>query len=259
MFTGFNIKFPEYEVITPQTKKSFTVRSLTVQEEEKLKGSLVTPGKILDHLNTCIYECIVKKPDTCKDYNSFLKNVTIKDRDALLYGLYHITYDDIRNYDITCTSCGNKHPVTVKASDTFNYNEYPGDSSILERVIPLPLPVTKGVTAYIKQPTLEDEIKLTKEVAGLTDASTESLIILKFEQDDAQQKKPISYEQRNEILEGYLQLLPRDRKEIHKVYLENFGKYGIELKMKAECPKCGFSEVTNIDLVESFFRNVLSI
>ena len=258
MFTGFHIKFPEYEVITPQTKNSFTLRSLTVQEEEKLKASLVTPGKILDHLNTCIYDCMVKKPDNCKDYASFLKNTTVKDRDALLYGLYHITYEDIRNYDVQCPSCSHKHQITIKASDTFNINEYPGND-VLTKTIKLDLPVSLGVTAYIKQPTLEDEIKLTKEVTGVNDASTESLIVSKFEQDNPKSKTSDVYDQRNEILEGYLQLLPRDRKEIHKTYIENFGKYGIELKMKVDCPKCGNGEVTNIDLVESFFRNILSI
>ena len=55
MFKGFDVKYPEYEVITPQTKLSFTVRSLNVREEERLKGSLMTPTKIHEHLNKCIY------------------------------------------------------------------------------------------------------------------------------------------------------------------------------------------------------------
>jgi len=109
MFTGFNIKYPEYEVITPQTKLSYNVRSLTVQEEERLKGSLLSP------MHT-------KKPDHITDYESFLKNTTLKDRDALLYGLYHITYENIRNFDVSCTSCGKTYPITVKVSDTFNIN-----------------------------------------------------------------------------------------------------------------------------------------
>jgi len=30
-FKGFAVQYPEYEVITPQTKQSFTLRSLNVQ------------------------------------------------------------------------------------------------------------------------------------------------------------------------------------------------------------------------------------
>ena len=48
MFRGFNLKYPEYEVITPQTKRSFTLRSLNVSEEENMKGSMMTPLKITE-------------------------------------------------------------------------------------------------------------------------------------------------------------------------------------------------------------------
>ena len=81
MFIGFNLQYPEYEVITPQTHLSFTVRTLSVSDEERLKGSLMTPAKVTEHLNKCIYETLVKKPDTIKEYKDFLKLVTLKDRD----------------------------------------------------------------------------------------------------------------------------------------------------------------------------------
>ena len=48
MFTGFNIKFPEYEIICPQSKLSYTSRSLNVQEEENLRGSFLTPNKVAE-------------------------------------------------------------------------------------------------------------------------------------------------------------------------------------------------------------------
>ena len=56
MFQGFNIAYPEYEVITPQTKRSYHVRSLSVQEEEKLKASLLTPSK--ERLTISLYNWI---------------------------------------------------------------------------------------------------------------------------------------------------------------------------------------------------------
>ena len=40
MFTTFHAKYPEYEVITPQTKLSFTVRSLTVSEEATYRAQV---------------------------------------------------------------------------------------------------------------------------------------------------------------------------------------------------------------------------
>lgn len=258
-FTGFNLKFPEYEVITPQTKLSFNVRSLSVQEEERLKGSLMTPTKITEHLNKCIYDALEKKPDLIKDYDSFLKNVTIKDRDALLYGLYHITYEEIRNYMVRCGKCNGEYPVTVKASSTFNFNSYP-EKDVLTKRVKVKLPVSKVVTATIKQPTLFDEIFAMKELLNTPGSSidtiTETLIIDKFEQDIQEKTEPVTYTDRQDIIDAYRSLPAKDKREIHDNYMENFGKYAIELKMKSFCASCGTEETLDIDLVENFFRMV---
>lgn len=259
-FTGFNIQYPEYEVITPQTKQSFTVRSMNVQEEERLKGSLVTALKVAEHLNSCLYESIVKKPDNITDLDSFMRNTTLKDRDALLYGLYHITYEEIRNYQVKCTHCGHSYPVTVQASSTFNYNAYPG-KDILSVKQKVELPKSKGVFAYIKQPTLFDELYAIKNFGnnpGTTiDLITETLIIDKFEQDTSTGSL-VSYTDRIDIIDAYMSLPAKDKRAIYQTYEENFGKYGIELKMKSFCNSCGKDDIYNIELVENFFRSLYS-
>jgi hypothetical protein len=260
-FTGFNVQYPEYEVITPQTKQSFTLRSLNVSEEERLKGSLVTPSKIADHLNTCIFQSIVKKPETITTLESFLKATTLKDRDALLYGLYHITYEEIRNYKLTCSKCSNEYDVTIQASSTFNFNPYPGEDIIKERAI-FELPITKGVIVTLKQPTLFDEMMGIKSLASRPGSTleliTETLIIEKFEQDVSERKEPVNYSDRVDVIDAYMSLPARDKREIFKVYSEKFGVYGIDLKMKANCTSCGNEDIHNLDLVESFFRSLYS-
>jgi len=259
MFIGFNVPLPEYEVLTPQTHLSFNVRSLNVQEEERLKGSLMTPTKITEHLNKCIYEAIVKKPEGITEFKHFLQKLTIKDRDSLLYGLYHITYEDIRNYDVKCSNCRKDFPVTVKASDTFNFNAYPDNDILLKRV-KVDLPKTKGVTAWIKQPTLEDELTSIKSLSsrpGTTmDIITETLIIEKFEQDKENSTEPIIISERIDVIDAYRSLPAKDKRNIYEKYNEEFGKYGIELKMQTFCQHCGNEEVVSIDLVENFFRMV---
>ena len=261
MFKGFNVKFPEYEVITPQTKESYTLRSLTVQEEERLKGSLMTPSKVHEHLNKCIYDSIVSKPDAIVEYEDFLKHVTLKDRDALLYGLYHISYEEIRNYDVTCSSCRKDYPVTVQASSTFNFNEYPGDN-ILTKRIPVDLPRTTGVVAFIKQPTLYDEMTsmrtLSVQPGSNIDIITETLIIEKFEQ-EPEEGDSIIYSERGDVVDAYMALPSKDKRFIHKHYRESFGDYGITLKMRSSCNSCGNEEDIDIDLVTNFFRMVYTI
>jgi len=297
-FKGFNIKYPEYEVVTPQTHLSFSVRSLSVSEEEKLKGSLMTPSKITEHLNKCIYESCVQKPENITDYKSFLNSITLKDRDSLLYGLYHITYEEIRNYDIRCSNCKKEYPITVKASSMFNYNEYPTENgNILAKKIKVELPVSKGVFAYIKQPTLAEEeiaIKNLASTPGLTiEMITETLIVDKFEQGSEIVLSPapikaskksadkdaitepildpsapvlmektitdgVMYENRQDIIDAYRSLPAMDKRTIYEKYNEEFGKFGVELKVKTFCTHCGYEEVVKVDLVENFFRMVYS-
>lgn len=261
MFTGFGVSLPEYEIITPHTKQSFTIRSMTVQEEEVLKGSMLTPNKILPHLNECIFNCLVKKPAKIESYNDFLEKLSIKDRDALLYGLYHATYEEIRNYEIQCSKCGHAHPVTIKASETFNINLYPNKDSILNKKVKVDLPRTIGVSAVIKQPTLNDEASILNTISQATDIETESLIIENFEQKmptDTEAAKATVFKDRQDIIEAYASLSPLDKRAIHDKYKDEFGQYGIELKMQADCPKCGEREVVDIDLVENFFRSIYS-
>jgi len=260
MFKGFNVKYPEYEVVTPQTKYSYNLRSLNVQEEERLKGSMMTPSQINDHLNRCLYDSITKKPDEIKSFDLFLKNTTLKDRDALLYGLYHITYEEIRNYDVTCTSCRKQYPVTVQASSTFNMNSYPEDN-ILSKETQIELPATEGVYVFIKQPTLFDEMMALKSVSPNRkniDVLTETLIISKFQQ-NPETGDTIVYSDREDIIDAYLTLPAKDKREIYKKYRQDFGQYGISLNMLSACIHCGNQDEITIDLVENFFRMVHSI
>jgi len=261
-FQGFNLTYPEYEVITPQTKQSFTVRSLNVQEEERLKGSLMTPQKVTDHLNKCIFEAIVKKPTAIKDYDAFMQGVTLKDRDALLYGLYHISYGEIRDYDVTCSSCRKDYAVTVQASDTFTFKHFPG-KTILSQTEKVELPRSQGVTAFVKQPTLADEANAMKTLGHRPNATpevvTETLIVSKFEQDIEKKVEPTIYDDRADILDAYLTLPAMDKRAIYKQYRESFGQYGIELKMRSSCTHCGAEEVIDIDLVSAFFRVLYSV
>lgn len=259
MFKGFDIRYPEYEVITPQTKLSYNVRSLNVQEEERLKGSLLTPLKVNEHLNKCIYEALTKKPEQIKSYDAFLRNTTLKDRDALLYGLYHITYEEIRNYDVFCMACRKQYPVTVQASSTFSMKSYPGDD-VLKKEIHEILPVS-NVTAFFKQPTLFDEM-LHFQSGGVNpnnmDLLMETLIITKFQYQPGE-GDTVVYSDREDIMDAYKSLPAKDKRAIYKKFREEFGQYGITLKMLSTCIHCGKTEEIDIDLVDNFFRMVHSI
>jgi len=258
MFTSFNAVLPTYEVIVPQTKQSFKLRSMTVGDEEKLKASLMNESKILAHLNKCLYDAITEKPEgyTLK---KFLESVTLKDRDALLYGLYHITYEEIRNYSVTCGNCNKSHDVTVNASDTFSMEMYPGkEKEILKKVVSVPLKVLKGVVFKLKQPTLNDENEINRRfefsARKSNDIIMDCLIIDSFEQTLEESTTPMIFKEFDDIISAYETIPAKDKNLIKDAYKENFGKYQISLKMKVTCPSCGKMEVIDIDLVDNFFR-----
>jgi len=261
MFKSFNIKYPEYEVVTPQSHQTFLIRSINVAEEERMKGSFMSPQKITEHLNKVIFESLTEKPTHIKSFEDFKKALTIKDRDALLFGLYHISYEEIRNYDITCSSCQHKYPVTTKASDTLSTNPYPADD-ILSKQVAVELPMAIGVKAYIKQPTMSDEMEILQRQAVLSpnvELLTQAMVITKFEQDIEDQKEPEVYDDKVDIVSAYQTLTARDKRAINDAYIENFGKYQIELKINVTCTACGHNEVVGVDLVENFFRMVYGL
>ena len=260
MFTGFAQKLPEYEVITPHTNLSFRLKSMTVQEEERLKGSLLTPSVVTDHLNRCIYDCVVVFPESIKNYEDFISKVTLKDRDALLYGLYHVTYEEVRNYDVSCGTCGKTYPITIKASSTFSMNSYPGND-ILTKTFDVNLPVLTNVFVTLRQPTLKDEQEVMK-IAGsnskLLDILTETLVI-KAIVENVEKGDSKVYSSREDIVDAFRAMPPADKKQIFKSYKEQLGAYGIELKMRSTCAHCGQEDTLDLDLVDNFFRMVHSI
>ena len=259
-FSGFQIKYPEYEVITPQTLGSFTIRTLRVDEEEAMKASLVTPRKLPEHLNKVLWESLETKPEHIATMDNFLDSVTLKDREALMYGLFHITYKDDHNYNIGCPKCEYNYPVTINISSTFSSSVWEGgEFEILSKRIPIVLPNVNNVTAIIKQPTLRDEKNMMANPMFHSDKNMEvgiqMLVIEKFLTED-EHGRPVEITGADNIYRGYNGLPSADRKLINKTYVDNFGKYGIDMNMESTCISCGHTHETNIDLVTQFFRSM---
>ena len=176
IFTSFGISYPEYEVITPQSKKSYTLRSLSVKEEESLKGSMVTASKVARHLAEVLWACMVKKPDDVKTFDDFVTTTTLKDRDALLFGLYVSTYKDATPFNVRCTAedCDYVNSVKINIEKCLSANFWDEDE-IIDKVTgtkkgkvidyrkEIPLKVFKGVSCIIKTPTMADAIGINND------------------------------------------------------------------------------------------------
>jgi len=90
------------------------------------------------------------------------------------------------------------------------------------------------------------------------DIITESLIVDRFEQ-VPEDGDTIVYIDRGDVVDAYMALPSKDKRDIHTKYREKFGDYGILLKMKSSCTACGNEEDIDIDLVTNFFRMVYTI
>lgn len=257
-FQGFAPVYPEYEVLTPQTLITLTLRSMTVQEEESLKGSMVNRRQTPTLINKAIYNALVNNP--YGSYENFLKKVTIRDRDALLYGLYHVTYKDIQNYEIQCPECETPYTVKVDLNKIFKMHAYHGEpNQILTEKFTVPLETVQNAIAVIKQPTLEDENNMLSDMLFQSDKNIEMgiemLIIDRFI-GDPDGRTPVHVESRADIFKAYSTMLPKDRKTINRTYMQQFGKYAIDLTMQCTCTNCSHHHNVRLDLLTQFFRSL---
>jgi hypothetical protein len=125
IFKGFNLKYRSYHVITPQTGLLFDVRGLTVSEVDKIRNSSLIPSKIRNVINDILWSTIQEKPKHIKTFVDFKKGITIKDREALLYGVYHSTWPNDKEFTSQCSSCGKEQILRVHIDKMFSFNPYP--------------------------------------------------------------------------------------------------------------------------------------
>lgn len=272
IFAGYNIKYPEYEVITPQRKQSFTVRTLTTSEEEQLKGSILTPNTIAEHLAQVLWGCIIKKPDYIKTYDDFIRMVTLRDRDCLVYGLFVATYKDTQAFSFKCPECGFENKVKINMEKGFTYQLWDKDVDCLENKIEIPLTILQGVKCILKVPVIADEIELAKKSletsAEDSQLMTDLLMVKCFELPPSKEKKVNEegkevevtkqnfIDNRDKILEAYKVLPSYDRKLITKQYLDQIDKYRIGVSAENTC-RCGYKQEVRIDVTRQFFQSLL--
>ena len=158
MPTFQNIEFPVWEVVTPHTGHSVSMRSLTVAQEEVLKTSATTPVKTLAIINQIIYECMQEKGTKPFDtLENFERNITMADREALIYGLIIASYGETQDFSITCPACGKNYEIkNASLTENVEIKLYNNNESMIEKKVTITLPVSK-YNAVLKMPTLYDE------------------------------------------------------------------------------------------------------
>jgi len=244
---------PQYDVITPQTNKTFTLRTMTVAEEMKLKGSLITPEQIVSHVTAVLYDCIVNKPEDIKDIKDFMTKVTTHDRQALLFGLFHVTHGEIQKYPVeSCKGCGKSYEYNFPTDSLCKITQYEGEEDILTMLVEVKLPISK-LSCFIKQPTIRDEIVAAKTAVQIPhdkEFLDELIFVEKFT------KGAKEFSEIMEKLSLFKALPSKDRRVLWQKYTELFGQYQVKVSGEAVCPFCKTEIEINIDFMEIFFRMV---
>lgn len=262
IFKGFEQKYPEYSIICPQTKLNLTVRSITTSEELKLKTSLLNDKNKLDVFNKIIYNCIVNKPEEIDTYEKFLSTITLRDREAIFSGLYHVSYGDMLDTTISCNKCNNIFDVKLKLTDGVTINEFEGDKlEIVNKRASIQLEYVPAIIE-IKEPTLKDELDIEDNfLLNNEDDDFVSMFlyvdkIKYFENDDPSNLKEIV--SISDKIFALKSIIPKDKKKIRKTYADEFGKYGIKFNYETICTKssCRSTVYVGVDIVAQFFRNV---
>lgn len=125
-FEGFKTySYPVYTVVCPQSGFTFEMRTMTVKEFTMLKSSLATSNRIAMIVNDSLWNTIVKKPEVIKTYDDFLQMTTLKDREALCYGSYIITFGEEKFYSPFCQYCEAQVNLKVNLTEGFSINNYP--------------------------------------------------------------------------------------------------------------------------------------
>jgi len=278
MLQNFTIKVPEIEVILPQSEKKYRVRSLKLDEEYNIKSSMIsTPSVINQKLNEIIYGTITDKNKP--DFKTFLSQVSVKDRDALMYGLYEITYGDeypIENY--ACPKCNKIQPIKINLSSGFNNVVFKA-KDIKEKIIEKNEngeEVTKMITKK-ETPLMEKtvEVKLDDNLYAIVHQSSlayEQLILDKIHNESVEslmQKVKMFkitkgkseeiyslYDSEADYVYIFKQLYRKHKTIIEDAYNKTFGKYGTKVTTEYTCKNCGNVHKFDVDFVQQFFLMV---
>lgn len=252
---GVTLTAPLYMVVTPHTNCEFHIKSMSLMHEEALKTSFVSRQMLTKMLSKSIFDNIVIKPDHIKNYQDFIENITLNDEVALLYGLYHTSYGELSNLNVSCPECKKSFETSIQTAGLMHFDPYPGEDYIYKRHT---VELNSGFKAVLRPVTVKAEIEYLEEALiidneDVDDLSEYMLMIDHF-------IHPSGKEIRG-TLDKFLILSAMGTgvgKKLKKENEEAFKGHGIEFHQEIQCNQtaCGKKFKVEVDLLDQFFRMV---
>lgn len=256
-------EFPVWEIITPHTGFRLKVRSLTVAQEEMLKTSAVSTLNMITLINQVVFECIQDRPEALSTLDLFEKNLTVTDRETILYGILIASYGEQQKFSIQCPSCGQTYDTNGSLTENADIKIYDGKEELLKKKVEIILPISK-YKVILTIPTIKDEkmFTATKGISQDVVRKADSYLICKELQLPSTKTKEdgtteTKYYVKDNVFEIYADMrnLPAlDRKHITKVWTENYGDFGVNVKIPAVCPLCSTRTESVLSMLGELFR-----
>jgi hypothetical protein len=203
--------------------KEVRIRPFTY-EDERILRSVTKVNDGVRAVSTLMERCVEGIP---------YEELSLYDKQFLLFKLREISYGNEYPVEIECRSCGEENSLAVEL-DKLGVNYVDPD---LEHPTPVFLPDSE-VTAYVKCPRAKDEAILSNP-AALTDA------LWKFVE------KIETYNDRG-VIQGFL--TKTTAKDITKLRQSIFSQgIGLNLDVRFVCKHCGADELLTLPINESFF------
>lgn len=253
---GVAIKDPLYMVVTPCTHQEFAIKSMTVMMEEALKTSLVSKPSLVKMLAMAIWQCVIHKPETITDFDSFCKSISSADQTALFFGLMHQSYGEISDITTICPKCETKLEVeNLSTMGLMQLRPYPENDFLTKRVT---YKTESGFIIMMKQTTLYDELNLYDELQNIPNNNVGEL------KDYLQNIEHIIHPNGNKLttlLDKFtiISELPlKEGKKLMKLFDTGFGDYGCKFEKDVQCKAldCGHKFKVEVNLLNQFFRMV---
>jgi hypothetical protein len=264
-----------YFVRLPHSGYEFKVRSMLVMEENALKLKNSTPLDMYNGLLQIMYDCIspdVKvKGHPFETYDGFIRNISLQDRDTILFAIINQTYEETHEMLINCGRCGHRSTPTVNLNNYISFNHYTGEEPILVQRVPLKIPEYEWIV-YFRLPTVFDELQTLingNKHSGNPKSNEEHTAAVEFiyidkiefvAHDDPIPGMGVRQSGiREDVVDNYIMIYSmiknkpaRLRKKISKFFADTFRDYGVFAKFETTCEKCDASISVNINPVNHF-------
>ena len=122
---------PTFTIAAPQTGFVFDVRALTVKEVHSMKETMTSNSRAVTIIHDIIWGAIVRKPDGIKTFEDFLLNTTLKDREAIAYGIYVMTFGKEKLFEVYCLNCQKTQKIKINFKDIYSAELYPKASTVI--------------------------------------------------------------------------------------------------------------------------------